>query len=81
LILIQGYSPNLIIKIKIDLRREKKLSIKFRTEKSVSFFDKWIFRSYGDYPFYHILGVATAAGAEVKAEAPRSVITVLFDKS
>ena len=32
-----------------------------------------------DYRFYRVYGVATAAGAEVKAEAPRSVIT--FDWS
>jgi len=33
-----------------------------------------IFRFYYDYRFYRILGVATAAGAEVKGDAPRSVI-------
>jgi hypothetical protein len=38
-----------------------------------SFFDKWIFCSYW-VQFYCISVVATAAGAEAKAEAQRSVI-------
>jgi hypothetical protein len=45
-----------------------------------SFFDKWIFCSYW-VQFYRMSMVATAAGAEVKAEAPRSVINEFFDKS
>jgi hypothetical protein len=36
------------------------------------------FLIYYDYRFYRILGVATAAGAKVKAEAPRSVINQYF---
>ena len=45
-----------------------------------SFFDKWIFCSYW-VQFYRISVVATAAGAEAKAEAQRSVINEFFDKS
>jgi hypothetical protein len=43
--------------------------------KSASFFlTNGFFRSCYDYRFYRNLGVATAAGAEAKAEAPGSVI-------
>jgi|APFre7841882793_1041355.scaffolds.fasta_scaffold233963_1 hypothetical protein len=47
---------------------------KIQNRKSVSLIDKWIFYSFWDYRFYRIMGVARAAGAEVKAEAPGSVI-------
>lgn len=42
------------------------------------FLTNGIFRSYSDYRFYRIPGVATAAGAEVKADAPGSVINKDF---
>jgi hypothetical protein len=45
------------------------------------FFDTWIFGSCLDYRFYRIPGGATAAGAEVKAEAPGSVINEFFDRT
>jgi hypothetical protein len=44
----------------------------------LNFFVNWIFGSYYDYRFYRIVGVATAAGAEANAEAPRSVINEYF---
>jgi len=50
------------------------IGTKIQDGKSVSLFDKWIFHSFWDYPFYRIMGVATAMVADVKAEAPMSVI-------
>jgi hypothetical protein len=52
----------------------KNLGTKFKTENVLHFLNKWIFGSYYDYRVYRILGVATAGGAEAKAEAPRSII-------
>ena len=54
--------------------RENEKVRKIQDMKSVSLFDKWIFHSFWDYRFYRIMGVSTAAGAEVKAEALGSVI-------
>jgi hypothetical protein len=45
------------------------------------FLTNGFFGFYSDYRSYRILGVATAAGEEVKAEAPGSVIYKDFDKS
>jgi hypothetical protein len=45
------------------------------------FLTNGFFRSNNDYRFYRILGVATAAGAEVNAETPGVLSEGIFDKS
>jgi hypothetical protein len=78
-----GYRPKLSTIIKIDERHEKMKNMRhlIQDRKSVSFFDKWIFSSIGIILFYRIVGVATAAGAEAKADTPGALSKNFFDNS
>ena len=51
----------------------KKLGYEIKTEKVLNFLTTGFFRSYYDYRFYRILGVAPAAVAEANAEAGSGV--------
>jgi hypothetical protein len=52
----------------------------FQDRKVLHFIDKWIFGPYYNYRFYRILGVTTAAGAEVKTVPPGASLISIFDK-
>ena len=54
----------------------KNIIYSFQGKKSISFFDESVLRLLTINRFYRILGAATAAEAEVNAEAPRSLIGI-----
>jgi hypothetical protein len=64
------------------MQTKKKYTLQIFREEKFFIFTKSIDGSYDNYRFYHILGVAIAAGAEAKPKLPgASSITILLNRT